>query len=124
LISEHLLTSFAGIGPDSSLSLEDREALAAVLPGAELFDSQFSFYLHAAALFRAVCVTEFDVLFSQHAISVAPIGVNTSGLWQTVIKGLAESGLYDDAYAALMTAPYEKLCVYIPWEADLCSTLF
>lgn len=30
-------------------------------------------------------------------------------LWQTVIKGLTDSGLYDDAYTALTACPYEKL---------------
>ncbi|KAI0347005.1 hypothetical protein BDW22DRAFT_1367225 [Trametopsis cervina] len=87
----------------------DREALASVLPGAELFESQFDFYLHAAGLFKALSATGYEVLFSQHAISTAPLGVNTSMLWQVVIKGSAESGLYDDAYAALMSTPYERL---------------
>ncbi|KAI0698869.1 nucleoporin Nup120/160-domain-containing protein [Cytidiella melzeri] len=104
------LETLAGsFGPDSNISHEDRDALAAVLPGAELFDSQFGFYLHAAALFRAVSVTGYELVFSQHAISTAPVDVNTSMLWQIVIKGLTESGLYDDAYGALMSTPYEKL---------------
>lgn len=104
--SDFLLRPIAGT--DSSLSFEDREALAAVLPGAELFDSHFGFYLHAAALFRTLSVTGYEVLFSQYAISSAPAGVNTSGLWQSVIKGLTDSGLHDEAYAALMSSPYEK----------------
>lgn len=100
---------FLIIGTDSGLSYEDREALGAVIPGGELFDTQFGFYLHAAALFRTLSVTGYEVLFSQHAISSAPPTVNTSMLWQVVIKGLTDSGLYDDAYAALMSSPYVKL---------------
>lgn len=97
----------SGIG--SGLSFEDREALAAVLPGAELFDSQFSYYLHASALFKMAGATTYEVLFAQLALPSAPPGVNTSTLWLTVIKGLTDSGLYDDAYTALISCPYEKL---------------
>lgn len=96
-------------GPETRLSTEDREALAAVLSNSELFDSQFGFYLHAAKLFGAASVTVYEVLFSQHAISTAPSRANTSALWQTVIKGFVDLELYDDAYAALMSTPYEKL---------------
>ncbi|KAI0092550.1 nucleoporin Nup120/160-domain-containing protein [Irpex rosettiformis] len=104
-----LETLGGSFGTDFKLLQEDSEALAAVLPGAELFDSQFGFYLHAAALFKAGSATTYEVLFSQHAISTAPIDVNTSALWQVVIRGFIELGLYDDAYGALMSTPYEKL---------------
>lgn len=92
----------------SALSQEDRDALASVLPRQEVFDSDFSFYLHAAALFRESHVTSCEVAFTQLAISVAPV-VNTMPLWSTVIKGLIELCLYDDAYKALVSSPYEKL---------------
>ncbi|THH33738.1 hypothetical protein EUX98_g479 [Antrodiella citrinella] len=92
----------------AALTEEDRDALASVLPRQELFDSDFSFYLHVAGLFRESSVTTFEVAFTQLAISVAPV-VNTMPLWSTVIKGLTEVGLYDDAYKALISSPYEKL---------------
>lgn len=91
------------------MSFEDREALAAVLPGAELFESHFTFYLHAASLFKAIGISAYEVSFTQLALSCAPAGVNTSGLWHTVIKGLTDLSLYDDAYMALTSCPYEKL---------------
>ena len=103
------LTLRSIIGIDSGLSFEDREALEAILPSAELFDSHFSFYLHAASLFRTVGVVSYEVSFTQLALSCAPTELNTSALWQTVIKGLADLGLYDDAYTALSSCPYEKL---------------
>jgi hypothetical protein len=91
------------------MSLEDSEALAAVLPGAALFDSDFTFYLHAAALFKSAGVVTYEVSFTQLALSCTPVGVNTSGLWHTIIKGLTDLGVYDDAYMALTSCPYEKL---------------
>lgn len=97
------------LGAESGLSLEDREALAAVLPGAELFDSPFTFYLHAASLFKAEAVVTYEVSFTRLALSVVPAGVSTVMLWQTAIKGLTDLGLYDDAYTALISCPYEKL---------------
>ncbi|EKM59586.1 uncharacterized protein PHACADRAFT_87488 [Phanerochaete carnosa HHB-10118-sp] len=104
------LESLAGaFGPESGLSMEDREALAAVLPGAELFNSPFTFYLHAASLFKVESVVTYEVSFTQLALSVAPLGVDTVALWQTAIKGLTDLGLYDDAYTALTSCPYEKL---------------
>ncbi|KAJ3536697.1 hypothetical protein NM688_g6802 [Phlebia brevispora] len=104
------LESLAGsFGPESGLSLEDSEALAAVLPGAQLFASSFEFYLHAAALFKPCSVTTYEVLFTQLALSVVPHGVSTLDLWYRVIKGLTDLGLYEDAYTALMSSPYDKL---------------
>lgn len=90
------------------MSEEDGDALASALPNQELFDSEFSFYLHAATIFREAGVVSYEVSFSQLAISVAPV-VNTAALWSTVIKGLVDLSLYDDAYKALVAAPYEKL---------------
>ncbi|KAH8105506.1 nucleoporin Nup120/160-domain-containing protein [Cristinia sonorae] len=102
---ESLSSCFEG---RTALTQEDADGLACVLPRQELFDSEFSFYLHAAALFRDVTVTSYEVSFTQLAISVAPV-VNTMPLWSTVIRGLIELGLYDDAYRALISSPYEKL---------------
>jgi nuclear pore complex protein Nup160 len=50
-------------------------------------------------------------MFSQLALSVAPPDTDTTGLWTNVIKGNIALGLFDDAYAALIVSPYEKLYV-------------
>ncbi|GBE79204.1 hypothetical protein SCP_0204010 [Sparassis crispa] len=105
-VMEGVAVSF---GRDSALTTEDHEALAGVLPGAAFFQSVFDFYLHVAGLFKAVSVTSSEVVFSQLALSVAPPGVDTASLWHAVIRGLTDLGLYEDAYAALVSTPYEKL---------------
>jgi hypothetical protein len=103
-VTEHIFA-----GPHSALSREDSEALAIVLPGAELFDSEFPFYLHAAALFKSSLAVQHEVLFSQLALSVAPTGTDTTALWSSIITGNADLGLYDDAYASLISTPHEQL---------------
>lgn len=96
-------------GPDSALTVEDKEAFAAVLPNANLLDSEFNFYLHLGELFRAASATHHEVRASQLALSVAPLGEDTSDLWHRVIKGSTELGSYDDAYAALAASPHNNL---------------
>ena len=82
------------------------------LPGGRLFPTQFEFYLHVSDLFKAVSNTQYDVHFTQLALSVAADpGLDTSSLWHNVIKGLTDLGQYEDAYAALVSTPYERLCV-------------
>ncbi|GLB33440.1 putative nucleoporin Nup120/160 [Lyophyllum shimeji] len=107
---EKLAGSFAGnFGGDHVLSAEDQEALARILPATELLDSQYNFYIHASNLFKVTSWVHHEVSFAQLAISVAPPDADTSSLWATVINGLTELGYYDDAYASLMSSPYEKL---------------
>ncbi|RDB20540.1 hypothetical protein Hypma_012453 [Hypsizygus marmoreus] len=106
LLLEKLGGSF---GADHSLSAEDQEALALILPATELFDSQYAFYVHVSNLFKACSLVQQEVSFAQLAISAAPVDADTSFLWHTVIKGCTDLALYDDAYAALMLTPYEKL---------------
>lgn len=95
------------IGPEAALSSEDQEALAAILPPGEHFDSEFAFYLHATVLFKNVSVVCHEVVFAQSAISVALDG-DTGLLWGTVIKGYIDLGQYANAYAALMASPHER----------------
>ncbi|KAL7282041.1 hypothetical protein ACG7TL_003508 [Trametes sanguinea] len=104
------LETLAGsFGPHSALSLDDQEALSVVLPGEKSFSTQFDFYLHVADLFKAALATYHDVFFTQLALSVAPPGIDTMALWHSVIKGLTDLGQYEDAYTALVSAPYERL---------------
>ncbi|KAI0334875.1 hypothetical protein GY45DRAFT_1317953 [Cubamyces sp. BRFM 1775] len=96
-------------GPHTALAGEDQQALAGVLPSEKLFPTQFDFYLHVADLFKAALSTYHDVSFTQLALSVAPPGLDTMALWHSVIKGLTDLGRYEDAYTALVSAPYERL---------------
>ncbi|KAM5532722.1 hypothetical protein V8D89_013614 [Ganoderma adspersum] len=105
-VMEVLAGSF---GPHSALSSDDRDALRAVLPAGKLFETQFDFYLHASDLFKAALSTHHDVLFTQLALSNAPPHVDTTLLWSNVIKGLTDLGQYEDAYTALISAPYDRL---------------
>jgi nuclear pore complex protein Nup160 len=98
-------------GPYSALSFEDADALAAVLPGGQLFDSMFGFYLHASSLFKSVSLTDRDVHFAKLAIPNAPPDWDTNDLWSTVIRGATDLGYWDEAYAALMTTPHDMLFV-------------
>jgi nuclear pore complex protein Nup160 len=101
--------SFAGI--DSGLSAEDNEALASVLPGAEIFYSDYAFYLHAASLFKSGSLVCHDVHFSQLALSVAHSEADVVDLWHSVIKGQIDLALYEEAYASLIACPHDKLYV-------------
>ncbi|CDO74132.1 hypothetical protein BN946_scf185043.g182 [Trametes cinnabarina] len=102
-------TLAGSFGPQSALSPDDQEALAVVLPGEKVFPMPFDFYLHVADLFKAALATYHDVFFTQLALSVAPPGIDTMALWHGVIKGLTDLGEYEDAYTALVSAPYERL---------------
>ena len=91
------------------MSLEDGEALAAVLPDGELLHSDYHFYLHAATLFKCGSLVCHDVQFSQLAISVADPEADTTELWYSVIKGFTDLATYEDAYSALIACPHERL---------------
>ncbi|KAI0317893.1 hypothetical protein OF83DRAFT_1171570 [Amylostereum chailletii] len=102
--------SLAGsFGPHKSLLFEDADALAAVLPGAQLFDSDFEFYLHVSALFKASSLVDHEVPFPRLALSVAPADWDTLDLWHAIIKGSLDLGYWDDAYSALMATPHDRL---------------
>jgi hypothetical protein len=101
-------------GPDCALTQEDREALLDVMPSARVFDSSFTFYIHASEMFKNQLLVYYEVLFAQLAISTAPANIDTSSLWYTVIKGYLDLGRYDDAYAALMATPHERQLVFCP----------
>lgn len=91
----------------SNLTLEDSEALSAVLPNSQTIDSQYFYYLFAADLFKNIYVYH-EAHFSQLAIQAAPSGADTAPLWNTVVKGWTDLALYDDAYASAIATPFEK----------------
>jgi nuclear pore complex protein Nup160 len=92
------------------MTLEDSTALAAVLPNSQIMDSEYSYYLFAAELFRHEYVC-YEVKFSKLALQVSPAGADKAPLWKTIVKGLVDLGLYEEAYANLMQIPSEKLFV-------------
>lgn len=89
------------------MTLEDAEALGAVIPNGQVIQNEYAFYLFAADLFHNVYLA-YEVRFSQLAIQVAPSISDTVPLWNNVVKGLTELGLYEDAYATVMQTPFEK----------------
>lgn len=97
------------LATENSMTADDQEALAAVLPGAQLFDSDYNFYIHAATLFKSAGLAFNDVRFSQMALSVAPPGTDEYALRFNIINGYTNLGLFDDAYATLITTPSDKL---------------
>ncbi|CCM04030.1 uncharacterized protein FIBRA_06187 [Fibroporia radiculosa] len=104
------LGSVAGsFGLQDVLIEDDEKALASILPGGQLFNSEFDYYLHAASLSKTVGAVSQEVFFTQRAVSVAPPDVDTTTLWHVIIRGLTDLGLYEDAYAALVSTPYNRL---------------
>lgn len=98
---------------------EDVEAMTGVLPAGGVLSSEFAFYLHAASLFKESGVVKYEVTFTQLALSVAP-EVDVAPLWTGVIRGYIELGRFSDAYAALVSCPYEKQCVHTTTTCDKC----
>lgn len=107
----------------NTLTQEDCDALVSVLPPGLPVDSQYSFYLFAAELFRQTFVSH-EVHFSQLAIQVAPSGTDTAPLWTAVVKGLIDLGLYEDAYASVMAIPFEKESVFFISLTPLLCLLY
>ncbi|KAH7916141.1 nucleoporin Nup120/160-domain-containing protein [Hygrophoropsis aurantiaca] len=106
----HLMEKISGsFGSDSGLSFEDAEALASVLPGGALFDSEFTFYLSASVIFKSSAHIQQGLSFAQLALSIAPPDAETEELWFNIIRGYIDLALYDDAYASITTTPYDNL---------------
>jgi len=47
-------------------------------------------------------------------LAVAPEDWETIDLWYSIIKGSIDLGYYDDAYAALMATPHQRLYADLP----------
>lgn len=94
------------------LSGPDGENLKTVLPSEHAIDSQYSFFLYATELFQTISIGH-AVRFSKLAIQAAPANFDIAPLWNTVVKGSMELALYDEAYAAVISMPYEKQYVSI-----------
>ena len=94
------------------MTLEDSNALATVLPSSQVMDGEYNYYLFSAELFRNEYVYH-EVKFSKLALQVSPAGIDTGPLWKTIVKGLTDLGLYEEAYATLMQIPSEILFVVV-----------
>jgi hypothetical protein len=110
--NQHFYADPSPLGDDTGLSPEDAETLSSILPGAVLFDSEFTFYIHASAIFRSNGLTEQEASFIRLALSVAPGDVDTSDLWFTLIRAYTDLGYYEDAYSTIIATPYDS--VYVP----------
>jgi hypothetical protein len=94
-------------GRDNALLLEDMQALKAMVN----VDSDFAFYKHVAFVIFKDTWTDWKVIFSQMALSVAPPNLEKTDLWNAVVDGNIDLGQYDEAYAALVAAPPDPSCV-------------
>ncbi|TFK29339.1 hypothetical protein FA15DRAFT_610509 [Coprinopsis marcescibilis] len=96
-------------GGDTALAPDDAEALTLVLPAAHAIGSDFLYYIHASELFKRHYLVHYEAHFAELAVSVAPPGSDTSGLRTNIVRGYASLSMYEEAYAALMMMPYDKL---------------
>jgi len=78
------------------------------MPYSETLESAYAFYIHVSEMFKKHSLVYYEVLFAQLAISSAPLDVDISSLWSTVIKGYTDLGRYDDAYAAFIATPFNE----------------
>ncbi len=83
-----------------------------MVPSIQPTESEYNFYLLAADMFRNGYV-QHEVRFMTLALQVAPTGIDTLPLWSSIVKGLTDLALYDDAYATLMQNPSETQFVLI-----------
>ncbi|KAF8574446.1 hypothetical protein K439DRAFT_1399027 [Ramaria rubella] len=99
-----------GFGPGACLSREDGEALHHVLPkiGDESY-TEYSYYRWIATMFERAGHAYESVRFYRLAIELANVDLDTSDLWRKVISGYTELDMFEDAYMALVTAPYESI---------------
>ncbi|KIL00449.1 hypothetical protein PAXRUDRAFT_821638 [Paxillus rubicundulus Ve08.2h10] len=96
-------------GPDSGLSFEDAEALSSILPAKALYDSDFSFYLEASAIFRLGGLTQHEVSFLRLAISVAPPAADTVDLWYGLVRGYIDLSAWEEAYSSIIATPFDSV---------------
>lgn len=107
-------------GPYSAVAADDRTALLSVLPNREFFETPMQYYLHVAMLFKSHFLIHQEIHFTQLAISVATPDIDTSTMWQTVIRGYIDLAHYDDAYAAWVATPYESM--YVLYASLFCRS--
>jgi nuclear pore complex protein Nup160 len=91
------------------LTREEADALAAVMPDAQIYEDDFEFYIATARMFAQVGETRWEVHFTQLAITVAPQEpeLDLTPYWQALVKGYVDLTLWDDAYATIMVVPHD-----------------
>ena len=88
---------------------QDLFPLIRVLPDSRPFDGPDTYCLHVAMLFKSCSLVHEEIYFTRMALSLTTPDSETSALWQALIKGYADLGLYDDAYASWTSTPYDDM---------------
>ncbi|KAH8835198.1 hypothetical protein DL96DRAFT_1573284 [Flagelloscypha sp. PMI_526] len=94
-------------GMDRSLTLDDHNALVAMLPAG--IDMPFTWNAFVAAKFRDAGFVAPQIPYIEAAIASAPENLDLADLWSAMIQGYIELGQYDDAVSALVRCPYVYL---------------
>jgi hypothetical protein len=86
-----------------------------VLPHGNLFPSDFDYYTDLKRIFGKASEVHWAVYFTQAALATEfDPNCDTRALWSELIRGNIDLGQYEDAYSAIMSAPYEDMCVHEP----------
>lgn len=96
------------VGQGAILSGEDERALHFVTRSTGSLH-EHSYYKWVATMLEKVGYNPESVRFYKLAIELAPPEEETSELWRKVITGYTELNMFEDAYMALVTAPYESM---------------
>ncbi|KZW04416.1 hypothetical protein EXIGLDRAFT_743861 [Exidia glandulosa HHB12029] len=108
--SAAILERLAGtLGPHHMLTTEDSDALRTVLPQSVRLESEFSYFLHLAAVFEEQGYQQHVIAFNKLAIETATEGVDTNDLWFKVFRGYVALGDFEEAYMALISTPHDGL---------------
>lgn len=108
-----LLALFNGFSqaPGAVLSEEDSAALRHVLPKISTNYDEYSYYKWVAIMFEEEGYLSEAVRFYALAIECGAPDIDVSDLWRKVITGYIELEMFEDAYMALVTSPYENMLV-------------
>lgn len=91
------------------LTAEDGDALRTVLPQSVQLESEFSYFIHLAAVLEEPGYQEHVIAFNKLAIQTAAAGVDTNDLWFKVFRGYVALGDFEEAYMTLVSTPHEAL---------------
>lgn len=91
------------------LSEEDSAALRHVLPKISTDYDEHGYYKWVAIMFETEGYLSEAVKFYALAIECGHSGMDMSDMWRKVITGYIELEMFEDAYMALVTSPYENM---------------
>ncbi|KIJ26033.1 hypothetical protein M422DRAFT_236708 [Sphaerobolus stellatus SS14] len=99
----------AKFGSGFQLPEEDDAAMKHVLPTLAASYTEYGYYRWIGIMFEGAHYLSESVRFYKLAIESADAGIDTSDLWRKVIGCYTELDMFEDAYMALVTAPYETI---------------